>query len=261
MKKVLISGLLMLFTAAAAFAQLTEGVPTAKKIRTGNRAEAGDFGLYLGASSNMFKDAFDDDITISPLPLVNLKYMVTDQLEVRLGLEFSKKKETIKGDEFEGDISDATMEVKYKSVETDNRILPGFAYHFSRSNLLDVYAGAELPIGWVRNKLSGEVEDSYSSTTKTGFQIGLGAFIGLQVHIADLPLALGVEYGISSMFDGRLRYKNTYKDGGEEQVYYTPDLESFKKLNGMDFGRFDSLKARKGEIGNQFKITLTYYFK
>ena len=38
------------------FAQLTTGKPSAKVIRTGNRAQAGDFGLYVGATSNMFKE-------------------------------------------------------------------------------------------------------------------------------------------------------------------------------------------------------------
>lgn len=30
---------------------------------------------------------------------------------------------------------------------------------------------------------------------------------------------------------------------------------------GNQVGRFDGLKARKGQIGNQFRVTLTYFFK
>lgn len=271
MRKGLIFGLLMLMSCPV-FAQLTVGEPMAKKIRTGNRAEEGDFGIYIGATSNMFKAMFKDkqDFEIQPIPLVNLKYMVTDQFEARIGLEFSKKKEVVKGDmitdssyDENDNLTTSTVEVKNKVVDTDNRIIPGFAYHFSRSNLLDVYAGAELPIGWKRYSVTGENDGYYTNTTKSAFQIGLGAFIGLQVHIADLPLALGVEYGISSMFDGRLRIKNVSKeDGGSKETAYAPDVDSFPMLKDrLTNDVYDSLKARKGEIGNQFRVTLTYYFK
>lgn len=261
MKRFLLAGLFAIVASGTMFGQLTQGEPTAKKIRTGNRAEAGDFGLYLGVSSDMFKNIFKDDIEISPLPLVNFKYMMTDQWEARIGVEFSKTKEKIGGDALIG--SEETVDYNCKQVVSDNRISPGFAYHFSRHNILDVYAGAELPFGWTRNSVYGEDDESSFSTTKNGFQIGLGAFIGLQAHIADLPLAIGVEYGISTMFDSGLKYKSKYKDGNTEQTSYSPDLDSFSESfkGNIDYNNFDSLKARRGEVGNQFRITLTYYFK
>ena len=271
MRKGLIFGLLVLM-GCPAFAQLTEGEPMAKKIRTGNRAEQGDFGLYVGATTSMFKAWFggkgedNQDISIQPIPLVNLKYMVTDRIEARVGLEFTKKKEKLGGDYiispgYENEPAEME-ELNYKAVDTDNRFIPGFAYHFSRSNLLDVYAGAELPIGWKRYSYRTEDSDGYSSYTRSGFQMGLGAFVGLQLHIADLPLALGVEYGISSMFDGRNRVKSVSESGGNKTVVYQPNIESFPMLKEqIPDSNWDSLKARKGEIGNQLRLTLTYYFK
>lgn len=275
MKKGLIFGLLVALSCPA-FAQLTEGEPTAKKIRTGNRAEQGDFGIYVGATTSMFKAMFDSEgsdgqeIEIQPIPLINFKYMLTDQFEARVGLEFSKKKESVKGDYITGtdydeqseNINYETENRKYKAIDADNRIIPGFAYHFSRSNLLDVYAGAELPFGWKRYKYSTEDSESSSSYTRGGFQIGLGAFIGLQMHIADLPLAVGLEYGISSMFDARGKVKAVAESGGTKTVTYQPNIESFPMLKEqLPDSSWESLKARKGEIGNQLRITLTYYFK
>lgn len=245
------------------FAQISTGKPTSKIIRTGNRAEAGDFGLYLGATSNMFSDMFDSKVELKAMPLVNLKYMVTDEFELRLGLEFYKTTERLKGESIDKEDEEKSIESSNKILNSTNRIYPGFAYHFAKSNILDVYAGAELPIGWRRDKTSSEYEKDYTKTTKGSFEIGLGAFIGLQAFIADLPLAIGVEYGISSIFETGLKYKHETKIEGKKQTVYAPSLEDLPQLrlqiNNEDM--FDSLKANKGEIGNQFRITLTYYFK
>lgn len=249
-------------TAVPTIAQITTGTPTARHIRTGNRAQKGDYGIYLGMSSNMFKGIADKNIKFeNPLPLVNLKYMVTDHWEARVGLQFSKTKEKVTGDVITGtngnDDGDWTTEdYSWKYVEADNLIKPGFAYHFSRHNLLDVYAGAELPIGWVRNTVKGEQDGEDWYQKKGSFQLGVGAFIGLQAYIGDLPLALGVEYGISAMSDLGCKYK--FKNGKQE--YTTVDPEKLPHYEGVS-DRFDGLKARRCEVGNQFSITLTYFFK
>lgn len=70
------------------FAQITTGETSAKKIKSGNRAQEGDFGLYIGGTTEMFKDLVNDNVDVKALPLVNFKYMYSDQLELRMGLEF-----------------------------------------------------------------------------------------------------------------------------------------------------------------------------
>lgn len=258
----------------SATAQISTGEPTAKKIRTGNRPQEGDFGLYLGMTSNMFKNLADNDIKMDPLPLINLKYMLTDNWEARVGLEFYRTRETLKTEiETEGDNGNTyTLDGKYKYVESQNHINPGIAYHFNSKNILDVYMGAEATIGWSRNSvyhdysryMEGGVQEGYDNTRKASFQLGAGAFIGLQAFIGDLPLAIGVEYGISTLFDTRLRYKNESQFGdGDEVVTYSPCMEDLPNLAkmGIQGDDFDGLKASKGKIGNQFRITLSYYFK
>lgn len=252
-----------------AHAQITTGTPSSKVIRTGNRAQAGDFGVYLGATSDMFK-GLDKNVKFSALPLINFKYMVTDQMEARVGVELYKTSERNVGDElstnFEGD--PVTLPSKYVNSSSSAMFYPGIAWHFSKRNLLDVYVGAELPIGWdsstSRNEYTvpemGENEQynyvtNSSDVTKRSFVIGLGAFIGLQAYIADLPLALGVEFGISSRFDTGVKYKHVETAGGETQTYFTSALEN------ADDTHYDNLKAKMGEIGGQLRLTLTYYFK
>lgn len=242
----------------ASFAQITTGKPSAKKIKTGNRAEEGNFGIYLGATTEMFKALTDADIKFKALPLVNLKYMYTDELEFRVGLEFGKKRELSKGETYNSNSKEDGADFKASSVDSRNYFYPGVAYHFSPTNLLDVYVGGELPIGWERYKQSTESEydklEYKSSVSRGTFNIGLGAFIGLQAYIANLPIAVGVEYGLSSMVYTGLKYKHSSKMGKEkEQVYYTKTLE--------DDDKYNDLKVRQGEIGSQFRFTLTYYFK
>ena len=96
-KLVLLFALLCWGGFSISYAQITTGKPSSKVIRTGNRAQAGDFGIYLGATSDMVQ-AFDKDVNFSALPLINFKYMVTNQLEARLGLELYKTSKTLKGE-------------------------------------------------------------------------------------------------------------------------------------------------------------------
>lgn len=251
--------------ATSASAQLTTGKPSSKVIRTGNRAQGGDFGIYVGATSTMFKNMFDSNVDFKAMPLINFKYMVSNQFETRLGFEWYKSSERLKGDVLsENDQGDkTTYATRNIEAESSAMFYPGIAYHFSKKNLLDVYVGAELPLGWSSNRTISEESDIYNARTKSSFVIGLGAFIGLQAYIADLPLAVGIEYGISSRFDTGLKYKNESTIDGQTQITYEPDFDSLTKLSGnVGSGlSYDNLKAKKGEIGSQLRLTLTYYFK
>jgi len=229
MKKILLLLTLCLgFTAAEA--QITTGESTSQTIRTGNRAKAGDLGIYFGATMDMFKNMFDPDVSFSALPLINVKYMGSDKLEYRLGFEWYKKSEKTEYDESEE-----------KTGESQYTFYPGVAYHFSNKNLLDVYVGGELPIGWGTQSydMGGDTDQSCSN-----FRFGVGAFIGLQAYIANLPLALGLEYGVNttwrSVSDGRFTRDNMTID-------YSTTIR-------------DGEKNKRWTIGNQVRLTLSYYF-
>lgn len=263
-KRFLFLALCALCFSMVSFAQITTGETSAKKIKSGNRAQAGDFGLYVGGTTEMFKDLFNDDLEVKALPLINFKYMYSDNVEFRLGMEFYKKTGTVKSEIEEGKDADKVVtKSKSHTIESRNYVYPGVAYHFSKRNLLDVYVGAELPMGWERYALKNSSEfdgDDHTENVSRGtFNIGLGAFIGLQAYIANLPLAIGFEYGISSMLHAGLRYKHVVTDeDGKDQTYYTNELPNNPNFDGE---QYDSLKIKQGEIGSQFRFTLTYYFK
>ena len=85
-KKVFLTAALLCAFSLASFAQLTTGEPSAKKIRTGNRAQAGDFGLYIGFPINNYVDDIKYGDLV-PFPIVNLKFFALDQLEVRASID------------------------------------------------------------------------------------------------------------------------------------------------------------------------------
>ena len=256
-KALFLAVLIALGSTLTAHAQLTTGEPTAKVIRTGNRAKRGDCGLYIGATTTMFGNIFNDDVEMQPLPLINFKYMSSNHLELRVGLEAYKLSEKLKGDVNSG--TNTITKVSQKYGESTLLLYPGLAYHFSRLNILDVYIGAELPLGWNANSIKSTGESYTSNTTKRSFVLGLGAFVGLQAFIADLPLALGLEYGISSRLDAGLKYKNETVVDNKTTISYSPS-GNFNYIHATS-DEYEKLKARKGEIGGQLRLTLSYYFK
>lgn len=238
----------MVLMTVPTFAQITEGEPRADVLPTGNRLEKGIWGVYVGAGATFDKrdDEFDNG-KLRVSPIVNVKYMFTDKLEGRLGLEFGKNKTRV-GYQTKEDGGDDCLE---KSVLSHNYFNPGVAYHFSNKNLLDVYVGAELPFGWERKMSKDEAGDYLIKTNDNQFNIGAGAFIGLQAFIGRLPLSIGLEYGIQTMFTAGAGNTKTYvKNGTVEQTTYDYHGDSGYHMS-----------ARKGEILNQARLTLSYYFK
>lgn len=240
-----------LFVSAQAEAQeyqISQAEPTSTTIRVGNRPGQGSFGIYMGLTSDMFKDMFDGGTTFKSLPLVNLKYMVTDRVEARLGLQFYKKSETINTEDTKNDYSS-------QYATSTNRLYPGVAYHFANSNILDVYAGAELLVGWHKDKLQSLVNDDFvgGKGSLSSFQFGGGLFIGLQAFVGDLPLALGVEYGFHGYTNTGCKYKMATAEGD----IYSTDAATFENLGEIS-GK--DMSARKAQFGQQVRFTVSYYF-
>lgn len=242
MKKLVIAALALCMGFVTATAQITTGKSSAQVVRTGNRAEAGNFGLYLGATADMFRNLVNiDEAELKALPLINFKYMVNDNVEARLGLEWWTMST---GNKVSGENASGDYKTKHKNKETSKYFYPGIAYHFSNSNLLDVYVGAELPIGWestvVKDFADSEALEYNTKTVTRDFNIGLGAFVGLQAYVANLPLAVGVEYGISS-----LKTVSSNKYVTDEEQEYKPERRKDNTWN----------------VGHQARLTLTYFFK
>ena len=160
MKKVILSSATMLVVLFAvsmpAWGQLSDGKTFSRTIKTGNRPGQGDWGIYIGPSVMQIIEMVDDDINWRGMPLVNVKYYATDHWETRMGLQLYNTSTNMKGrvEEVVGKIGTGTRETYVK-------LMPGFAYHFSPKNLLDVYMGASMPFGFNADKQVEMAGDDY----------------------------------------------------------------------------------------------------
>ena len=268
-------------------AQLSQGETYSTKIVTGNRPTSGDWGLYLGASYSGTMDFLNTLWTQGEdaygLPLINLKYYLTDRTELRVGLQYNGRSSTTDGT-FTVDYDELFPWLEDENLGTRNipvldkestrkfRLSPGVAYHFSPTNVLDVYVGAEIPFGIDSRATTYETEDYElvtndatgkhslhkidvkENTSYGSFVIGLGAFIGLQAFVADLPLAIGLEYGLTGML--RTNDKTYHVDTdpeGNVQTYYTTG-------HGYGWQEYNEVSNSSKYMGSDLRLTLTYFF-
>lgn len=234
------------------FAQLSTGEVNANVIpRTGNRPQAGDMGFYLGASVTQVMDLINYNKNVKggesgygqwywALPAMNFKYYMTDNWEARIGLESSCYSKTT---------TSKMKDDKYSSSTNYNytRFLPGAAYHFNTNNILDVYVGAQVPIGFNVNSEKNKMPSGRSTTSQNAFVIGAGVFAGFQVFIADLPFAIGLELGYSG--------KATL--GGASKTVTVVDGDRTVSVGGVNF---DKYTHASGTWGADAALTFSYYF-
>lgn len=256
LKSVLFVALLCVMTLPQAFAQISDGNPTFRTIRTGNRPQEGTFGIYLGVSASQIQAISDNKLEWSGIPIINFKYFSSENLEWRLS--FVANNTTNKNLKGTIEYQDEKINVREKARDGGIYLTPGVAYHFNSKNIFDVYVGGALPFGYGYDNLVYKVNDKNNGTSKrSSFDLGLEGFIGIQCFVADLPLALGFEYGFSGMIHFGQKYKNTVLDSdGNEQVFYTTE-----KPNGTeDLVEYTKLSNKNGRFGSDFRVTISYYF-
>ncbi len=269
MKRGFILSLLFLLLGCkfGAYAQLTEREDNPSLIATGTRPVSGNFGLVIGPSFVELEDFFDKNINARGLPLMKLKYYITDEIEVRLGFQHYKKRQDFEGDlVVDRDVWGVTIDNDFKSF---NRISPGIAYHFSPKNLLDIYVGLEIPFGSDKYEVTRRFEESSNfafadfietSVAKTTRVAGYSFFVGVQAFVADLPFAVGMEYGIAGWRNSGLEYDVEHI---ERIDGVTTSMNYFAGRNPLNYSglmRYDNLSYEKFESGSSVRITFTYYF-
>lgn len=259
MKKLLLFLTFCLAFSFFAQAQISEGQPRTSIIRTGNRPVKGDFGFYIGPSYTEIRDLISwadknsDVDVVRGLPLFNVKYYVSNNWEFKCGIQWYGKTTSFKGTQMIGDL---TQDAKGSNSITRFRLNPGMAYHFNTKNILDVYIGVEVPLGFDIEKVIQASGEFLVKSTKNSPVIGLGAFGGLQVFVADLPFAIGVEFGLTGLtkLGQKVKHKVTSED--YTQIFYT-------RLNGTDEILdiyYSKLNASTFESGADLRLTFSYYF-
>jgi hypothetical protein len=259
--------------AMSSFAQLSTRIDDPSTFKFGTRPVAGDLDLNLqlyAAGASNFKSYFQD------MPIINMQYYLDSDMALRFGIRAAKHKTIFKGetDSTSGKNDQYTIggntinlkTLKYKTSTREYMIYLGLEKHYSPTNLLDVYWGGQIPIGFSSDVTQHNVDytsnyiDSrkYYSTTRTNSIIyGVEFFLGLQAFIADLPIAVGVEWGYAGY--GKLRNKTYNKI---EQTDYPQTLEYYTSSDlGSNSGtQFTKLNSRKFDMDNMIRFRLSYYF-
>jgi len=257
MKKILLFSTIVLFCFSA-FAQLSTRENVDPYVfKTGTRPLQGDFGVWIGPSVTEIIQMIDDEINWRGMPLLNMRYYTSDKFVLRLGLQIYNLSNGLKVKENLAD----SVSSKYSKSETYFMITPAIEYHFTPKNVCDVYVGVNLPIGVnsMTSKTSHTLGNDkvYFNQSQNHFLLGIGAFLGMQFFIADLPLAIGVEGGLSGLgkFGGAV--KNVLQDLNADNEYEKKVFYTHSDLPGIQAKKISTTKF---EFGYDVRLTFSYFF-
>jgi hypothetical protein len=247
-------------------AQLSDRVNSPSKFKTGTRPITGNLGMFVGVSTDDIKKWTDKDSTTEVqnlLPLVSLKYYHADDLVFRIGVKNVKNK-TVRDGKVDPNVNIPGGLTSKTNIEVNSEfyLTPAVEKHFLSSNILDPYVVVTIPLGYVRERVVNNEHYEFGdfsdhTMTKNSFAYGFETHIGLQAFIADLPLALGWELGMSGIGYRGEKYKhieNTSVGGVEtNQTYYTYKDDPLNT-------KYSSLKSNSFEVNGSIRVTLSYYF-
>lgn len=277
---------IFLMAASTAFAQLTTRENDATTVNLGARPQAGDaalvFNIPLGQSGDGIDGANNgaglfDGNTLGAGDILTFKYYNTNSVAYRLGLRLQSTRTTING-ESDDELTDNNIsDLRFISGSRSYAIAPGIEKHFTSSNIFDVFVGADVLIGLGRDVIRYEAtydedptaaanEVFVAATPTTTF--GVGLFTGFNVFIAQLPVSVGVEYGLSGkwIFGGQTNVEVTTNLNGdtESQEYSTTNLPTGVLPPGVGSfpGQYSSLGQRQFfmNTNHNVRLVLCFYF-
>jgi hypothetical protein len=261
MKKITILAATLAAACQVGFSQLSTRENDETTYKLGARPTAGNYSLMfgLGLGNN---EAFQPINLLKSGDLITGKYYKTDNFVIRGGLNLMKEDSVVKGT---GDKDFSTYDTYLDSkVEREFMLRPGFEYHFSNSNIFDVYAGSDLHLGFSKTVTRFEYEnlnDDDFETTKDVSRtknLGLSPFVGVQMFVLDWPVSIGVEYG----FDALWKFgAGVTKTTTESSVGGNDTDAEFYTVDGSG-EQFSKVKAKTVDINSNqtVKVVLNVYF-
>jgi hypothetical protein len=269
MKKILPILILLIVFNLKGYSQLSDRVNSPSTFKVGTRPLKGNFGISFGISTADVKDIINivtDSIQYKGTPLVTFKYYVTDNIVARMGFKVSNTSKTIKG--LVDPLVDGSLLTERNEIDNFSSFLltPGIEYHFATTNLLDVYLGGLIPFGITSKEFVDDARystggyDLYTRTLRS-FTYGYEMFAGLQAFIADLPVAIGFDFGFAGLGHLKDKYKHELKvsAGGVtiNQTFYTKDPVP---VAGLSFTKYRDLTSKNFKLEGSIRLTVTYFF-
>lgn len=269
MKKILFASIALVCFATSIFSQLSTRENDAQILKLGTRPSAGDMALTFqgdilnGSAASLYNSAF-----LSPGDLLTFKVFQSSDIAYRIAFRFYNETEGYDGDAFTVDtIGAPSLPLQYKVSSSEYLIAPGIEKHFMGSNIFDVYVGAEVVLGMGKDKEhfyeEYELGDYYEYTaTTSNFVAGVGGIVGVNVFLGQLPVSVGIEYGIGLKYStaGKTHIIDETSLAGLVETY---DYYTYGGTLPIGFGtRFEKLKSSNfGMDTNQnVRVVLNIYF-
>ncbi|MFN7847941.1 MAG: hypothetical protein ACK5P4_12075 [Bacteroidota bacterium] len=248
-------------------AQLSTRENNPSVLKVGTRPAEGNFGFSLIGSSKDLEQFVNNNDSITSeekkmMPLFVFRYYLSDQLVLRAGIKYERSKEKKSGD-IDPNVNGPGFQSRSNiNSSTSLLITPGAEYHFIQSNILDPYMTVSLPIGLMQENVVKNDTYEYGdfmnhSMRKSSLVYGWQVHFGLQAFVADLPLAIGLEFGAIGLGYLGDKYKHNldYSLGGSEtsQTYYTfkDDPSNIK---------YSNLKSNSFDLSSEIRLSINYFF-
>lgn len=277
----------MAIGSTSAFAQgLSTRENEAIVAKLGARPVAGDTALnfvipLVGLNSNDGTEAglFNGNL-LTPGDLLTFKWYHTDNFVIRAGIRLYADNDRIKGDVLNDENFSEILEggVSTSRVVNQNRqylIALRAEHHFTNSNIFDVYTGADLLLGFNKERMTTETEylnidgtltdvitrDLMTSQTNSTV-VGLAWVIGWNTFVAQLPISVGIEYGLSMK----------WLLGGKTKITEERDINNPDALNSysVEYYQDDALPGNiysdmsrrqfNMDTNQNVRLTLNFYF-
>lgn len=268
MKKTILS-FALLGVCSIASAQLSTRENQDTRYKFGGRPVAGDYALTFGLTINnaSFGDETRDISIWNRLGRGNLitgKKFIQDDVAIRGGIRLTRDSRSIKAElDSTAQLSNTLSEAEWRMTTREYMFVPGIEKHFSSSNIFDVYGAGDLYLGFGRDKSVNSTTNRQGQTSGTTMTtpytiVGLGGVIGVNVFVLDLPLSLGVEYGLSAFWQlGDKTKVEVEQASGQNYEYYTVSNDPITPNNG-----YSSVKQKYMTMNtnDQVRVVMNLYF-
>lgn len=268
MKKVLLM-VALAFGISSSYAQLSTRENDVWVEKFGARPVKGDMALTfaIGTGKDSSTASLFKGNLLGAGDLLTFKKYLEDDLAFRLGVRLYKKSSTTKGvsaDSSGFNTAPDFFEYTYKMNKREYVIVPGIEKHFSAGNIFDVYTGADLYLGFKKEvennddvKLNRAGDSQSSKLTTKNTVAGLGWIVGFNVFVAQLPISIGLEYGLNAKWDIGGKTKNELESNiagtsNSAEFYTLPnDTKKYDKASKRSFGM---------DTNQNVRLALNIYF-
>lgn len=274
MKKITLMLALLLTVSIGAFSQLSTREVSAVSVPLGNRPQAGDAALQFvfplinlsahdGEEAGLYSGNF-----FGSGDMLTFKYYNTEDVVIRAAIRLFNNNTKLKGAESDSSFYNTVIpdgvvtEFVGNSTSREYNLAGGLEKHYSATNFFDVYVGAEGLVGFGKDQTVNEATMSNgdfakrTEATKTNI-VGVAGVVGFNMFVAELPVSIGLEYGLSAkwIFGGTTKVTREDKIGSDNH-----DTEYF--TDGTSTDQYSDLKKREFNMdtNNNIRINIHIYF-